>query len=154
MSTQPEEHGAGRTLLACIAAWLIPGAGHFLLGRRGRGVVFFLLVGTTFSLGLAFDGKPAVVDRRQPLLSWLQVFANVGAGPAEMVARRCVLGELTYVLPADDAGPTPRSPVGLKLREITRSARTGYGTAYLWTAGLMNILLILDAFDIGIGRKS
>ena len=29
-----------------------------------------------------------------------------------------------------------------------------YGTTFLLTAGLMNILLILDVFDLGIGRKN
>jgi hypothetical protein len=29
-----------------------------------------------------------------------------------------------------------------------------YGSTYLLTAGLMNMLLILDAFDIASGRKS
>jgi hypothetical protein len=29
-----------------------------------------------------------------------------------------------------------------------------YGCAYLLTAGLMNLLLMLDAWDIAVGRKS
>lgn len=144
---------ASRAGLACILAWLAPGAGHLYLGRRLRAAVFFVIVLTTFSLGLAFDGKPSVVDRRQPLLSWLQVFANVGTGPVEAVARMQIFGGLAYRLPPEDAGAAPHSAVGLELRRRTESAKTPYGTAYLWTAGLMNILLILDAFDIAIGRK-
>ena len=34
-----------------------------------------------------------------------------------------------------------------------RSATSIYGTAYLWTAGLMNLLLLLDIWDIAVGRK-
>jgi hypothetical protein len=62
-----------------------------------------------------------------------------------------VYGELVY-------DRRPRTP------EVTRFLSaykergvhpgSAYGTAYLWTAGLMNLLLMLDAFDIGTGRKS
>lgn len=146
--------GAARAGVACVLAWLAPGAGHLYLGRRLRAAVFFLLVMTTFSLGLAFDGKPSVVDRRQPMLSWLQVFANLGTGPVEAVARHQIFGTLAYKLPSEDADAEPRSVVGRELRRRTESPKTPYGTAYLWTAGLMNILLILDAFDIATGRKT
>ncbi|PYT08478.1 MAG: hypothetical protein DMF49_05130 [Acidobacteria bacterium] len=142
-----------RATIACVLAWLAPGAGHLYLGRRLRAAVFFVVVMTTFSLGLAFEGKPSVIDRRQPLLSYLQVFANVGTGPMEAVAREKIFGQLAYRLPPEDAGPDPHSTIGLELRRRTQSEKTPYGTAYLWTAGLMNILLILDAFDIAIGRK-
>ena len=144
---------ATRAQIACVLAWLAPGAGHLFLGRRVRAAVFFVIVLTTFSLGLAFDGKPSVVDRRQPILSWLQVFANVGTGPVEALARERIFGKLAYQLPPEDAGAEPHSDVGVELRRRTESPRTPYGTAYLWTAGLMNILLILDAFDIAMGRK-
>jgi hypothetical protein len=134
-------------------AWLVPGGGHLYLGRRLKGAVFFSVVVTSFLLGLAFEGRPSVVDRRQPLLSCLQVFASVGTGPIEAVARGRIFGSLVYRLPPEDAGPVPRSEVGRELRRRTEAPSAPYGTAYLWTAGLMNILLILDAFDIAMGRK-
>jgi hypothetical protein len=28
-----------------------------------------------------------------------------------------------------------------------------YGTAYVWTAGLMNLLLLFDVWDVGRGKK-
>jgi len=37
-------------------------------------------------------------------------------------------------------------------RRRARSAVSIYGTAYLWTAGLMNLLLLFDVWDIGRGR--
>ena len=39
-------------------------------------------------------------------------------------------------------------------RERARSGVSIYGTAYLWTAGLMNLLLLFDVWDIGTRRKS
>ena len=40
------------------------------------------------------------------------------------------------------------------LRERARSGVSIYGTAYLWTAGLMNLLLLFDVWDIGRRRGS
>jgi hypothetical protein len=67
-------------------------------------------------------------------------------------------GAPVYRLPGEDTaelGETrkPRSQVGKILRTRTEAYDSAYGTAYLWTAGLLNLLLILDVFDIGIGRK-
>ena len=44
--------------------------------------------------------------------------------------------------------------MGIALRSRNEAHDSAYGTAYLWTAGLMNLLLILDVFDIGVGRKN
>ena len=42
---------------------------------------------------------------------------------------------------------------GKVFRDRTRSSRSIYGTAYLWTAGLMNLLLLFDVWDIGMRGK-
>ena len=36
---------------------------------------------------------------------------------------------------------------------MQRSAVSAYGTAYLWSAGLMNLLLLMDIWDIAKRRK-
>ena len=38
-------------------------------------------------------------------------------------------------------------------RQRARSGVSIYGTAYLWTAGLMNLLLLFDVWDIGRQRR-
>ena len=43
-------------LLATVLAWLVPGAGHFYLGRRVRGVIIFVVIGATFWGGMAVGG--------------------------------------------------------------------------------------------------
>jgi hypothetical protein len=141
-----------RTLLAVLAAWLVPGLGHVLLGRIRRGLVFSFLVLASFGLGLAHDGRIALRDDRQPLLSTLQVVANLGVGPADLIARWAVYGGVPYSVPRDPFHPSRERLLGL-LRERTRSSLSIYGTAYLWTAGLMNLLLLFDVWDIGRGRK-
>lgn len=142
----------GRTVLAIGAAWLVPGLGHALLGRVARGAVFFVLVAGSFALGMAHDGRVALRDARQPFLSVLQVVANAGLGPADLVARVSVYGAPAYALPHDVADPAYDQRLRI-LRERTQGLLSIYGTAYLWTAGLMNLLLLFDVWDIGRGRK-
>lgn len=148
----------GRVLLACLAGWVLPGGGHWLLGRRRRGAAFFGLVVAAFVMGAFLHGRFSVLDRRQPFLSAMQVLACVGAGPMEIAARSAVYGSPVYRMPELDNGDpgdmrSPQTPVGRTLRERNEAPDSSYGTAYLWTAGLMNLLLILDVFDIGVGRK-
>jgi uncharacterized protein DUF6677 len=58
------------------------------------------------------------------------VLANVGVGAPYLLAERMNLGVGTMTATTYD-----------------------YGTTYLWVAGLLNYLIILDAFDIAQGRK-
>ena len=140
----------GQIATACLFAWAIPGAGHFYFGKKVRGAVFFGLVLATFALGLIQGGKVYLVDRSQPL-SYLATFANLALGPLDLVGREVVYERLVYRMPADN-GPEARRLLNLT-RERIRQETYEYGTTFLLTAGLMNILLILDVFDIGIGRK-
>jgi len=82
----------------------------------------------------------------------LQVVANLGIGPADLIARWAVYGGLAFTLPPATRGGT-EAPAAHIFRERTRSPLSIYGTAYLWTAGLMNLLLLFDVWDIGMGRK-
>ena len=140
-----------RTWLAIGLAWLFPGAGHIMLGRVRRGILFGLIVWGSFGLGLAHDGRLALRDQRQPLLTTLQVVANLGVGPADALARLSVYGELAYSLRSTRAGveDAPRTQI---FRQRESSGVSSYGTAYLWTAGLMNLLLLFDVWDVGRER--
>jgi hypothetical protein len=146
------EFSLTRTLVAVGAAWLVPGLGHLLLGRVARGVLLGLLLFGAFGLGLAHDGRLALHDPRQPLLTSMQVVANLGIGPADLIARRYVYGVVAYTLPRG-LGARGEDPLTARFREKMRSGLSIYGTAYLWTAGLMNLLLLFDVWDIGRGRK-
>lgn len=141
-----------RTLLAVVLGWLVPGLGHLTVGRTGRGIVFGVLIWGCFGLGLAHDGRLALRDQRQPLLTTLQVVANLGVGPADVVARLRVYGEAAYAMTPVGGGAAAARRQEI-FRERARSAMSIYGTAYLWTAGLMNLLLLFDVWDIGRGRN-
>jgi hypothetical protein len=122
---------ARRSPLAAVAlAWLFPGLGHFYLGRRRTAMAFAVIVTVTFLAGLSFQGRLYTVEDGQPL-SILATFAVYGAGLLNIAAR--VLSE--------NPGGTILAPT------------YEYGCAYLLTAGLMNLLLVLDAWDIATGRK-
>jgi len=142
----------GKTAAALVAGWVLPGAGHAVLGRLRRGLVFFALVMGSFGLGVAHDGRLALYSSREWLLSSMQVLANVGVGPADAIARVSVYGEPAYVRRDGDPDPTQEARIET-FRVRWQSALSIYGTAYLWTAGLMNLLLLLDVWDLSRGRK-
>lgn len=156
---------AAKALVFCLAAWVLPGSGHALLGRFRRGALFLALVMGSFGLGLAHDGRLALSMTTQGemgigipgtvlrvSLSTLQAFANAAVGPADVIARRVVYGEVAYALPAVSGERREALYRVFSTRE--RSPVSAYGTAYLLTAGLMNLLLILDVWDIARGRKA
>jgi hypothetical protein len=138
--------------LALLVAWLLPGAGHLLLGRIRRGLLFAAIVWCCFGLGLAHTGRLALKDPRQPFLTTLQVVANLGVGPADLIARVKVYGKPAYS--AHSRGPKAGRDDRLSIfRQRERSSLSIYGTAYLWTAGLMNLLLLFDVWDIGRRKR-
>ncbi len=141
----------GRTAAALLLGWLVPGAGHAVLGRMRRAALFFVLIMGSFGLGLAHDGRLALYSPREGFLTGLQLVANVGVGPADLFARMGVYGEPAYAVP--DAAAASYRPRIEKFRERQRSAVSAYGTAYLWSAGLMNLLLLMDVWDIAKRRK-
>ncbi len=152
-SSVPQAVPLNRTLLAVGCGWLLPGLGHVLLGRVHRGILFCVLVLGSYGLGLAHGGRLALRDERQPFLTTLQVVANLGVGPIiDPVARLFVYGDAVYKMPSGLGGRSV-SKHTRTFRERARSAASIYGTAYLWTAGLMNLLLLFDIWDIGRGRK-
>lgn len=146
-----EPVSAGRLVVALAAAWLLPGAGHAVLGRFRRAAIFAALVLGSFGLGLAHDGRLALRNPQESFLSTLQVVANVGVGPLDAFARERVYGEVAYAVPPL-AGFEREDHLRI-LRDRASAPLSAYGTAYLWTAGLMNLLLLLDVWDLGRGRK-
>lgn len=116
-------------LLVALLAWVVPGAGHFYLGRRGRGALFCVLVLVSLTVGCLLDGNLYRITPQQPL-SILATWASMGMGAAYFVLRW-----------------------GLGYAGDIMAAGYEYGTAFILTAGLMNLLLVIDAWDIASGRK-
>ena len=58
----------GTLVLLCLAAWIIPGAGHFWMGRRQKAIVFVLALPAMFLIGLLLKGR--VFPSNFPSRSW------------------------------------------------------------------------------------
>ncbi len=122
-----------KAYLYSLPTLIVPGLSHWFLGRRGRAIAFFIIVGLTFATGLALEGAifPITVSN---WLYRLAALAEVGMGLPYVVGLLAHIGKLN---PGE-----------------TASVMFGYGNVFIVTAGLMNMLLMMDAFDIAIGRKS
>ena len=130
-NTAPATSGeaVGNPQLACVLALLFPGLGHFYLGKRLRAVAFLVIVAASLVTGVWLQGNLFRPESGQPL-TFLATLGSMGMGIPYFVLR--------FVR---DYTGTPTAP-GYE-----------YGTAFLLTAGLMNLLLMLDAWDIATGKK-
>jgi hypothetical protein len=124
-----QAHSTTNTYLICAAAWAIPGAGHLWLGRWQKGITFMVTLVLMFAFGLWLEGRLFPFEWSQPLVA-LAAFADLGMGIPFLIARAMGAG----------AG---------RVVAITYE----YGNAFLIVAGLMNMLVVLDAFDAAQGRK-
>jgi hypothetical protein len=116
-----------------LFAYLVPGGGHFYLGRRARAIAYFCIVLFMFLVGIAVDGR-VYTGGGGSLLGQLATLGTAGAGLPYWIA-----------LMASGHGWSTQG-------DIT-SITFEHGTAFIISAGLMNLLLVLDAFDITRGRK-
>lgn len=122
-------YSTSNTYLICAAAWAVPGAGHLWLGRRQKGLIFLSALTSMFAFGLWIDGRLFPFELAQPLVA-LAAFADIGIGVPYFVAKAIGAGTGNVVA-------------------ITYE----YGNAFVIVAGLLNMLVVLDAFDIAQGRK-
>lgn len=118
-----------QTSLVCAVAWAIPGAGHLWLGRRQKGLTFLVVLPLMFAFGLWLEGRLFPFELSQPLVA-LASIANLGIGIPYVIAKAMHAG------------------VG---RVVAMTYE--YGNAFLIVAGLLNMLVVLDVFDIAQGRK-
>jgi len=127
-----------------IAAWLVPGLGHWLLGKRRRAIVFAAVVVAAFVTGVLVDGELGVPREGEPF-SWLAALACFGNGVL-------YLGRLTWLNGLDTLFGGG-FPYGLDGGGNPVSAGFVYGNTFLYTGGLMNLLAVLDVSDIVRGEK-
>jgi hypothetical protein len=127
-----------------VVAWLIPGLGHWILGRKVRAVVFAVVVFCAFATGILLQGEIGTPKPQNPF-SWLATFACGGNGFLYLVRLVWLngLGGLLAGIPFELAGGGNPSAAGF-----------AYGNTFLYTAGLMNLLTVLDVSDIARGEKT
>lgn len=116
--------------LVLLAGWLIPGAGHFLVGKWVRALLLFAAILTMYIIGLALAGQiyqPNTGD----LLDMLGFVGQLGTGLLYVLARFFGWGAASVVNTLAD-----------------------YGTKFLVVGGLLNIIAAVDAHNLANGRKA
>ncbi|MEY4093193.1 MAG: hypothetical protein RLZZ53_392 [Acidobacteriota bacterium] len=113
----------------CVVSWLVPGAGHLMLGRRQKGFVFLIALPVMFAIGLALDGRLFPFMFQEPLVG-LAALANLGMGIPYFIAKAMDLGQ-----------------------GVVTAASYEYGNTFLIVSGLLNMLVAIDAYDVTLGRK-
>ena len=135
MSTAPNKPASaqkpqkGFVYLPLIAGWLVPGAGHFLLGKWVRGSLLAVSIIAMFVLGLAMQGK--LYTSVSEILDMLGMAGDLGSGLLYFISRAMGLGS---------------QPVQTTVAD--------YGTKFIVVAGMLNIIAAVDAHNLRTGRKS
>lgn len=133
MSEDNEKKAQDNVILAsvaAVAAWLVPGLGHLLLRRWGRAVIYFLAVGSLAIVGLALRGN-VFSPQTGDAFDILGFLADLGSGVFYFASK--------FV---ENGGPDVSQAAG------------DYGTRFFATAGVLNLLCVLDAYEIGRKRKA
>ena len=117
-----------------LLAWLVPGGGHFLLKRPARGAILGGSVALVFLLGLMMRGTLFQPEGGDLLTMVIYYGGFIGD----------LLAGILYVLTVWLGYSQPDMPGHVH----------DYGTKFLVTAGLLNILAMVDAYEIAGGRKS
>jgi hypothetical protein len=118
---------------AVALGWLIPGGGHFLLKRPGRGALLLAAVSSMFLCGIMMQGamfQPQSGDLLTTLI-------NTGGFLGDMCSG------ILYLM---------SSWFGYNQPDMAGHVHD-YGTKFLVTAGLLNVLAMVDAYEIASGRK-
>jgi hypothetical protein len=117
-------------IAAGVAGWIIPGLGHLILRRWTKAGVYFLCVGALACAGLAMRGG-VFGSGAEDLFDRLGFFADLGSGIFYFLAHQF-----------QPAGPDVAHATG------------DYGTRLFAAAGMLNLLTVLEAYDIGHGGET
>jgi len=113
-----------------VAGWLVPGLGHALLKMWGRAAMFFLTVSMLVILGAGMRGN-VFSSSANDAFDALGYLADLGTGTFYLLAR------------------------SLETNGADVSHAGGdYGTRFLATAGVLNLLAALHAYEAARGRKA
>ena len=119
--------------VAVLAGWVVPGLGHVLLRHTGRGILLFVSVLSMFLIGLMMRGplfQPQGGDLLTMVIYYGGFLAHVCTGAPYFLA--VAFG---YNQP-DVAGHV-----------------YDYGSKFLVGAGLLNILAMVDVYELAKARK-
>jgi len=116
--------------LVLLVGWLVPGAGHLLLGKWVRALLLFVSVLGMYLIGLGLAGK-IYTPNTGDMLDILGFLGQLGSGLLYVIARMFNLGASSVV-----------------------NALADYGTKFLVVGGLLNVIAAIDAHSLANGRKA
>ncbi len=121
-------------ILTCVVAWLLPGSGHLLLGRKGRAAIVFITIAVCYLIGILMHGPFFEPTSGGDLLSRLIQYGGFLGDLAN--------GLFYFATSWFGYGPPPSA-----------GHNADYGSKFLVCAGLLNILAIVDAYEIATRQK-
>lgn len=116
--------------LALLLGWLVPGAGHLLIGKWMRGLLLFAAILGMYMVGLSLAGKIYTPNTGE-ILDMLGFVGQLGMGLLYLLARLLGWGSSAAATTLND-----------------------YGTKYLVACGLLNLIAAVDAHSLASGRKA
>jgi hypothetical protein len=125
-----EFRNEGRAFATGVAGWLLPGLGHAIQQMWGRALVIFLAVGSLVYTGASMRGN-VFTSTGSDAFDYLGYVADLGTGCFYFLAR------------AIEKNGADVSHAG-----------GDYGTRFLATAGVLNLLAALHAYEAARGRKA
>jgi hypothetical protein len=123
------EKNTHKVIAVCVAGALMPGLGHAILLKWDRAIVFLGSIACLFSLGLYLQGELFGPDFKT-IYSILKFIADAGSGLFYWVSWFSGMG------------------VG-----VPTAYTYDYANVFIYVAGLLNMLVVIDVFDIAMGRK-
>ncbi|MGA9071965.1 MAG: DUF6677 family protein [Terracidiphilus sp.] len=129
MATEETKNAQGFVYLPLIAGWLVPGAGHFVLGKWVRGSLLAASVVGMFATGLILHGE--IGSEVHNILDVLGLVGGLSNGLLYIMARVAGWGAAQAQMTTAD-----------------------WGTRFIWVAGLLNVIAAVDAHNLRTGRKS
>ena len=133
VAVKPSESSLGREFRSwaiAIAGWLVPGLGHALQRMWGRALVIFSTVGILVYVGASMRGN---------------VFSSEGGDAFDRLGYLADMGTGCFYFFARAIERTGA--------DVSHS-QGDYGTRFLATAGVLNILAALHAYEAARGRKA
>jgi hypothetical protein len=130
MTTKVQTNASGASpVVSLLAGWLVPGAGHLLLGKWVRAGLLMVSIVAMFAIGVALQGKVYTPNTGEPL-DMLGFAGDLGAGLLYGLARLLGWGQAPVLVAVAD-----------------------YGTKFIEVAALLNIVAAVDAHSLASGRK-
>ncbi|MSQ90883.1 MAG: hypothetical protein EXS01_05760 [Phycisphaerales bacterium] len=145
--------------MAALFSWILPGFGQIMAGHRRRGALAMIGVLGLFLSGLLIGGVDSVDRREDPL--WF--YAQAGAGPIAFAAdwanaSLLKTGKVGELVESPPQNPRAAAPMVSTFKTVTLASEIGI--LYCALAGLMNVVVVLDALkrpvaqlDTGGGRS-